>query len=70
MYMANLVRGNLGRSFFYKKPVAELIGDLLPNTLMLTLTSLLLAYTFGVVGGVILAWRRGTKMEGGGISIP
>jgi peptide/nickel transport system permease protein len=67
MYMANLLRGNLGDSFFYKKSVANVIGDLLPNTLMLTLTSLLLAYAIGVVGGVFLAWRRGTKTETGGI---
>ena len=34
---ANLVHGNLGESFFYKRPVAEVLGELLPNTLMLSL---------------------------------
>jgi peptide/nickel transport system permease protein len=67
MYMGNLVRGDLGRSFFYKKPVAELMGELLPNTLMMTLIPLLIAYAFGIVAGTVLAWRRGSKLEGAGI---
>ena len=66
-YMVNLVRGDLGRSFFYKKPVAELMGELLPNTLMLTVIPLLIAYAFGVVVGTVLAWRRGSRVEGAGI---
>jgi peptide/nickel transport system permease protein len=67
IYMANLLKGNLGDSFFYKKPVAQLMGELLPNTIMLTLTSLLLAYAFGIVAGITLARRRGTRFETGGI---
>jgi len=67
IYMANLARGNLGDSFFYKKPVAQLMGELLPNTLMLTVIPLLLAYAFGIVAGTVLAWRRGSKLEGAGI---
>ncbi len=66
-YMVNLARGDLGRSFFYKKPVAELMGELLPNTLMLTVIPLLIAYSFGVVAGTVLAWRRGSRVEGAGI---
>jgi len=67
IYMGNLLRGNLGESFFYKKSVAQLMGELLPNTIMLTLTSLLLAYAFGIVAGIALASRRGTRFETGGI---
>ena len=67
IYMGNLVRGDLGRSFFYKKPVAELMGELLPNTLMLTVIPLLIAYSFGVMAGTVLAWRRGSRVEGVGI---
>jgi len=39
----------------------------LPNTLYLTLTSLLVAYLIGVTGGIILAARRGTNFEKIGI---
>jgi peptide/nickel transport system permease protein len=41
--------------------------DVFPNTLLLTGTSLLVAYAFGAVGGAFLAWRRGSPIEGAGI---
>ena len=66
-YLRNIVTGNLGTSFFQKAPVFDILMDVFPNTLLLTGTSLLVAYAFGVVGGAFLAWRRGTKVEGGGI---
>lgn len=67
LYLRNIVTGNFGTSFFQKEPVFEILMDVFPNTLLLTGTSLLLAYAFGVVGGAILAWRRGTFLEGTGI---
>ena len=68
IYVANLLRGDLGDSFQYaSKPVTEILADDLPNTLYLTLTSLTIAYLIGVTGGVILAARRGTNFEKAGI---
>ena len=67
LYLKNVATGNLGRSFFQKEPVIDVLMDVFPNTLLLTVTSLLVAYAFGVVGGAFLAWRRGTKVEGAGI---
>jgi peptide/nickel transport system permease protein len=67
LYLKNLAGGNLGTSFFLKKPVFELLMDVFPNTLLLTMTALLVAYSFGIVAGAFLAWRRGTKIETGGI---
>ena len=67
VYMANLFQGKLGDSFFYKKPVAEVMLELLPNTLMLSTISLVLAYIIGVIGGGFMAWRRGSRVEGAGI---
>lgn len=63
LYFANLAQGNLGYSFTYKEPVSGLILAALPNTLILTLTSLLAAYAFGVLAGAFLAARRGTWIE-------
>jgi peptide/nickel transport system permease protein len=34
---------------------------------MLSLVSLVAAYAFGIVAGGLLAWRRGSKLEGAGI---
>ncbi len=67
IYMGNLVKGNLGDSFFYKKPVADVMLELLPNTLVLAIIPLVLAYVFGIVAGGLLAWRRGSRLEGAGI---
>jgi peptide/nickel transport system permease protein len=66
-YLRNLAQGDLGNSFFLKEPVFDVLMDVFPNTLLLTLTSLLVAYVFGVVAGATLAWRRGSRLEGAGI---
>ena len=68
IYIGNLLRGDLGDSFQYaSKSVTEILRDDLPNTLYLTLTSLIIAYLIGTVCGVILAARRGTNFEKAGI---
>lgn len=67
LYLKNLVQGDFGQSFFQKKPVFEILMDVFPNTLLLTLTSLLSAYAFGAIAGAFLAWKRGTKTETAGI---
>ena len=36
---------------------------MLPNSLILTLTSLIIAYIFGVLAGAWLAWKRGSWIE-------
>ncbi len=68
VYLGNLVQGELGDSFFYRSPVIELVMEVLPNTLYLTFTSLLVAYGVGVVGGILLAWRRGSRLEQMGVT--
>ena len=68
IFIRNLLRGDLGDTFKYPgKSVTDILGEDLPNTLYLTLTSLLLAYLIGTIGGVILAARRGSNFEKGGI---
>src|SRR2546429_7463960 len=67
IFLGNLVRGELGRSFFSREPVSQVMWQVLPNTLVLTLSALLLAYAVGVVGGALLAARRGTWAEAWGI---
>lgn len=64
IYLANLMQGDLGDSFFYRASVASLIWDVFPNTIALTLVSLLVAYIIGTLGGALLAWKRNTTFEG------
>ncbi len=66
-FLVNLLQGDLGQSFFFKKPVTEVVFSVLPNTILLTLTSLVIAYGFGIVAGAFLAWKRGSWIEGIGI---
>lgn len=63
IYFANLLRGEFGQSFFQQRPVLEILLSALPNTLVLTVSALLLAYAFGVLAGAWLAWKRGSWVE-------
>ena len=68
IYMNNLLHGDLGQSFLQGKPVAVLLAEALPNTVLLTLVSLTAAYAFGIVAGAFLAFHRGGVVEA--VSIP
>lgn len=67
-YLGNIVEGDLGQSFFHQDSVIDLVMDVLPNTLYLTLMSLFLAYVVGVIGGLLLAARRGSRSEKVGVT--
>jgi peptide/nickel transport system permease protein len=69
LYLKNLVQGDFGVSFFQKKPVWDVLMDVFPNTVILAGFALLIAYIYGVFFGAVLAWRRGTRMESGGILV-
>ena len=43
IWLGNMLRGDLGESFFFKKPVAELIGQRLEPTLALALATIIIA---------------------------
>ncbi len=63
IYLGNLVHGQMGLSFFQRRPVTDILLEVLPNSLILTLSSLIVAYIFGVLAGAWLAWKRGTWIE-------
>ena len=67
IFIKNLFQGNLGESFFFKDSVVNVISKVLPNTIYLMLSALIIAYSIGIVGGIFLAWRRGEKIETAGI---
>lgn len=69
LFLVNLMQGDLGQSFFFKKPVVEVVMEVFPNSVILTLSSLIVAYIFGIVVGAYLAWRRGSWIEGVGIPL-
>ena len=68
IYLGNLLRGEFGLSFFQRRPVLDILLEVLPNSVILTLTSLIIAYIFGVLAGAWLAWKRGSWIEG--VAVP
>ena len=56
-YVGGVLRGDLGYSFFYNRPVTTLILERLPATLLLVFTAQILALLVGVVLGVVSARR-------------
>jgi peptide/nickel transport system permease protein len=63
-YVANVARGNLGESFTMRRPVAAVIRERLPNTLLLGGTALALAFALGIGLALVQAARRGTWLDG------
>jgi peptide/nickel transport system permease protein len=55
VYLQNFLRGDLGYSFVQAQPVADLIWQRLPNTIMLVLCAYAVALAFGVMLGVLAA---------------
>ena len=55
LYLARLAQGDLGYSYFFQTPVTELILERLAATLLLVVTSQVLAIVIGTVLGVIAA---------------
>jgi peptide/nickel transport system permease protein len=68
IYLQNLLIGEFGESFHQRRPVLEILGGVLANTLVLTLSALLVAYALGTLTGAWLAFKRGTWMEA--VAIP
>jgi peptide/nickel transport system permease protein len=69
IFLGASATGDMGVSFFYHAPVWKLVLEALPNTLILTLGSVLIAFLLGTIAGAVLAWKRGTVVESTGISV-
>ena len=69
LFLGNTVRGEFGLSFRQRLPVTRLVLSVLPNTLLLTLSALIVAYVFGALLGALLAWTRGSALEAAAIPV-
>jgi peptide/nickel transport system permease protein len=64
IWLGNFFQGDFGVSFSnYPRPVLNVIAERAPRTIVLFLTSTILAYYIGFVMGKILAWKRGGWVE-------
>jgi peptide/nickel transport system permease protein len=63
IYLGNLLRGDLGISIFTNLPVTTLVGQRLEPSLVLALSTLLVAVVFAIPLGVIAAWKARTALD-------
>ena len=70
-YLSRLARGDLGWSFSRQQPVASVIGESLPRTLLLVGLALVLAFAAGVALALAQTHRRGKLFDrvAGGVSL-
>ncbi len=62
-YVSQLAQGNMGHSLAFRQPVFDLIMQRLPATLLLTLTSAILALSIGTLLGVVAGQRTGKPLD-------
>lgn len=62
-WIAHLLRGDLGRSYTYDVPVAELIGERLVVSLPLALLAITLSTAIAIPTGVYAATHRGRPLD-------
>jgi peptide/nickel transport system permease protein len=63
LWLARVVRGDLGTSIFSGLPVSTLIGQRAATTMWLTLFAMVISVGLGVPVGVVAAWRRGSWID-------
>ena len=63
VWLKNLVSGDLGYSVSRSRPVAEVLRELLPNTLLLSSVALVLGFLLGIAVGIWQSVRVGSWVD-------
>lgn len=63
VWAGQLLQGDLGHSFYYKKPVTELISHRVEPTLSLAVVTLIMTIVIAVPLGVIAAYKHGSMID-------
>jgi peptide/nickel transport system permease protein len=64
-YLGNLLRGDMGESYYFGSPVSEALAQRFPATLQLALAIFILAIALGVPLGVATSMYRGGLLDRG-----
>ena len=67
IYLGDLAQGDMGRSLRTEEPVRSVLWEPIKNTVPMVALGTFFAIVFGVVTGVIAAWRRGTAADKGAL---
>ncbi|OGO42198.1 MAG: hypothetical protein A2137_02505 [Chloroflexi bacterium RBG_16_58_8] len=65
IFVKNIAHGDLGFSFIKRRPVTEMIGDALPNSLRLGVSAFTVGMLLALVLGILAATRRDTILDNG-----
>ncbi|MCS6779075.1 MAG: ABC transporter permease [Geminicoccaceae bacterium] len=63
IWLGKVVRGDLGESFFFKMPVADLVAQRIGPTLALATTTMTITVLVAVPLGTLAAWRHGSLLD-------
>jgi peptide/nickel transport system permease protein len=63
IYVANLLRGDLGTSYQNGRPVSEILGEALLNTVLLVGIAQLISVFLGIFLGLLAAWKSRTVID-------
>ncbi|CAG7653736.1 ABC transporter permease [Paenibacillus allorhizosphaerae] len=62
-WVSGMVQGDFGTSFLKNQPVADLLWDRLPNTLLLTVTSFIVAMLIAIPLGILCAVKVNSRLD-------
>ena len=65
-FVSSAVRGDFGRSFYYRTPVLELYLSRLPNSLFLAVVAMTFSLVIGIPSGILAAVRVNGFWDGAG----
>ncbi len=63
LYFKNLIKGELGDSFHFRQPVAEVIGERLGPTILLVVTGEIAGIVLGSIMGLLTAWKKKSAID-------
>jgi ABC-type dipeptide/oligopeptide/nickel transport system permease component len=67
LYIDNLAHGDMGRSLRTQEPVWSTLWEPLKNTMPMIILGTVFSIVFGIITGVVSAWRRGTAVDKTGL---
>jgi peptide/nickel transport system permease protein len=62
-FLIKIAQGDLGESYFYRRPVAHVIAERIPATVELALVAFVVAGLIAIPLGIIAALREGTTVD-------
>ncbi len=68
-YMSNILRGNLGNSWYFHRPVSQLIIERFPNTAKLAVAIWVVSLIVGILLGISMAMNKNSLFDRTGIVV-